>query len=219
MPAAKLTNILFNQWQQTLQYFEVDQLKVESTFAQLVEAYSTTGRYYHTLQHIHYVLNKIQTLQANTPNLPAVQLAAWFHDAIYDTRALDNEEKSAEYACKLMNNLEIPISYITTVNRLILNTKYHKATADDIDSHILLDADLAILAADSVDYQEYANAIRQEYAWVPETDYVMGRKQVLEKFLQRQYIYFTPLMFEVAEQSARANLQAEIQRLSQGRNT
>ncbi len=214
MPTAKLSNILFNDWQQTLQYFGVEQLKVESTFAQLVEAYSTAGRYYHTLQHIHYVLNKIQTLQANTQNLTAVKLAAWLHDVIYDTKALDNEEKSAEYACKLMNTLKIPISYIKTVNRLILNTKYHTSTADDIDSHILLDADLAILAADSADYQEYANAIRQEYAWVTETDYIMGRKQVLEKFLQRQHIYFTPLMFEVAEQSARANLQAEIQRLS-----
>ncbi len=210
----KLTNILFNHWQHTLQNFGVEQLKVESAFVQLVEAYSTADRYYHTLQHIYYVLNKIQTLQANAQNLPAVQLAAWFHDVIYDTKALDNEEKSAEYACKLMNSWEINISYITTVNRLILNTKDHKATADDIDSHILLDADLAILAAQPVDYQKYANAIRQEYAWVAEIDYIIGRKQVLEQFLQRQHIYFTPLMFEVAEQSARVNLQAEIQRLS-----
>ncbi len=210
----KLTNILFNHWQHTLQYFGVDQFKIKTTFTQVVEAYSTTNRYYHTLQHIHYVLNKIQTLQTNTQNLPAVQLAAWFHDVIYDPKALDNEEKSVEYACQLMNSWEIPISYITTVNRLILNTKHHKATADDIDSHVLLDADLAILAAELVDYQKYANAIRQEYAWVAETDYIIGRKQVLEQFLQRPQIYFTPLMFEVAEQSARANLQAEIQKLS-----
>ncbi|WGV26090.1 HD domain-containing protein [Halotia branconii] len=219
MLTAKLTNILFNHWQHTLQYFEVDQFKIKTTFTQVVEAYSTTGRYYHTLQHIHYVLNKIQTLQKNTQNLPAVQLAAWFHDVIYDTKVLDNEEKSAEYACQLMNSLEIPISYITTIHRLILNTKHHQATADDIDSHILLDADLAILAADSVDYQEYANAIRQEYAWVAENDYIIGRKQVLEKFLQRQQIYFTPLMLKVAEQSARANIQAEIQSFSQRCNS
>ncbi|MBE9007505.1 hypothetical protein IQ259_21150 [Fortiea sp. LEGE XX443] len=214
MPTGTLTHILFNHWQYTLQSFGVDQLEVKTTFAQLVEAYSTAGRYYHTLQHIHYVLNKIQILQAHTKDLLAVQLAAWFHDVVYDTHSQDNEERSAEYACQLLNSLKIPMSQITTVKRLILNTKYHQASEDDIDSQILLDADLAILAAASVDYQEYANAIRQEYAWVAETEYIKGRKQVLEKFLQRQRMYFTPFMFEVAEQSARANLQAEIQSLS-----
>jgi predicted metal-dependent HD superfamily phosphohydrolase len=38
----------------------------------------------------------------------------------------------------------------------------------------------------------------------------MGRKQVLERFLQREKIYFTPLMFDNAEQYARNNLATEI---------
>ncbi|MBE9205560.1 hypothetical protein IQ244_03355 [Nostoc sp. LEGE 06077] len=204
----------YNRWRYTLQYFDVDQHQIEITFTQLVAAYNTAGRYYHTLQHIHDVLHKIQTLPADSQNLPSIQLAAWFHDAVYDTQAQDNEAKSAEYAGQVLTDLAIPINQITTVQRLILNTKHHQATADDIDSHILLDADLAILAADPVDYQKYAHAIRQEYAWVTEAEYIQGRKQVLEKFLQRPHIYFTPLMVEMAEQAARANLQAEIQRLS-----
>lgn len=210
MPA----NILFKHWQHTLQKFGVDQGNIKATFAQLVAAYSAAGRHYHTLKHIHYVLNKIQSLQTYTKNLPAIQLAAWLHDVVYDTQAQDNEERSAEYACQLLNSLAIPTKDIITVEYLILNTKHHQATADDIDSQILLDADLAILAADPVDYQKYANAIRQEYAWVKELEYIQGRKLILEKFLQRQHIYFTPLMIEVAETPARANLQAEIQRLS-----
>ncbi|AFY45487.1 hypothetical protein [Nostoc sp. PCC 7107] len=214
----KKTDILFNHWQHTLQFFGVDQCKITATFTQLVAAYCTVGRYYHTLQHIHHVLNNIQTLQVYTQNLPTVQLAAWFHDVVYDTHANDNEARSAEYACQLLTNLAIPISQITIIQRLILNTKHHQAAIDDIDSHILLDADLAILAANPVDYQKYAHAIRQEYAWVTEAEYTKGRKQVLEKFLQRQHIYFTPLMFEMAEQSARANLQAEIQQLACKKN-
>ncbi|MBU7582936.1 MAG: hypothetical protein KAF91_08500 [Nostoc sp. TH1S01] len=208
------TDNLFNHLQHTLQFFSVDQDKIAATFTLLVEAYTTPERYYHTLQHIDDVLNNIQTLQTYTQNLPAVQLAAWFHDVVYDPQAPDNEAKSAEYAGQILTDLAIPIHQITTVQRLILNTKHHQAAIDDIDSQILLDADLAILAADPVDYQKYAQAIRQEYAWVAEVDYIQGRKQVLEKFLQRQRLYFTPLMFEVAEKSARANLQAEIYRLS-----
>ncbi len=113
-----------------------------------------------------------------------------------------------------MGNLGLSVHNIATVKRLILNTKYHQAAADDFDCQVLLDADLAILAADPIQYQEYAKVIRQEYAWVPEVEYITGRKQVLERFLQRDRIYFTPLMFENAEQSARLNLQQEINGLS-----
>ncbi|MBD2456415.1 hypothetical protein H6G80_20345 [Nostoc sp. FACHB-87] len=208
------THKLFHHWQHTLQFFGIDQDKIATTFTQLVDAYHTPGRYYHTLQHIDDVLHNIQALQAYAQHLPVVQLATWFHDVVYNSQAPDNEAKSAEYAGQVLTYLAIPQNQITTVQRLILNTKHHKAANDDIDSQILLDADLAILAAGSVDYQKYADAIRQEYAWVTESEYIQGRKQVLEKFLQRQRIYFTPLMFEVAEASARANLQAEIYNLS-----
>ncbi|MBH8572515.1 hypothetical protein I8752_05575 [Nostocaceae cyanobacterium CENA369] len=204
---------LFDYWQHTLQSFGVDLIASEQAFTSLVEAYSSCDRHYHTLKHIHHVLNAIETLQAHAKNLIAVQLAAWFHDVIYDTQAQDNEERSAEYAGAVLNSLNVPPTAIASVTRLILNTKHHQAAADDCDSQVLLDADLAILAANPIQYQEYARAIRREYAWVSEAEYIAGRKQVLERFLQRQRIYFTPLMFETAEQSARFNLQAEIQNL------
>ncbi|MBE9050563.1 hypothetical protein IQ243_09085 [Nostocales cyanobacterium LEGE 11386] len=211
----KIAVQLFCQWQHTLQGFGVDQVAAEQVFTRLIEAYSTSDRHYHTLKHIDHVLSIINTLQAYAQDLTAVQLAAWFHDVVYDTQAQDNEERSADYACELLISLGIPTNTLATVSRLILHTKNHQAATDDYDSYILLDADLAILAAHPDQYREYANAIRQEYAWVPELDYIKGRRQVLERFWQRQRIYFTPLMFEVAEQIARSNLQAEIQILEQ----
>ncbi len=177
---------------------------------------SSARRYYHTLKHIDHVLSTIQILQGYTNNIATVQLAAWFHDVVYDTKAQDNEERSAEYTFELLSNLGIPESTITTVNRLILNTKDHQAAANDYDSQVLLDADLAILATNSVQYLEYAHAIRQEYGWVGEADYITGRQQVLERFLKQPCIYFTPLMLEFAEPSARGNIQGEIQSLLSG---
>ncbi len=216
MPTENFMDILFYNWQHTLQPFGVDQVAAEKAFNLLVEAYSTPGRYYHTLKHIDRVLSTIEILQGYTNNLAAVQLAAWFHDVVYDTEAKDNEERSADYAFELLSNLGIPESIITTVTRLILNTKDHQAAVNDYDSQVLVDADLAILATNPVDYEEYAHAIRQEYGWVAEADYITGRQQVLERFLKRSHIYFTPLMSEFAEPSARGNIQAEIQSLSPG---
>ncbi|MBD0266270.1 MAG: hypothetical protein ICV78_27200 [Tolypothrix sp. Co-bin9] len=213
MPKENLTDILFSHWQHTLSSFEVDQVAAEKAFNLLVEAYSSSDRYYHTLKHIYHVLKTIDNLQGYTRNLANVQFAAWFHDVVYDTKAQNNEEKSADYACELLSNLGIPPSNITAVACLIINTKNHQAAADDFDSQVLLDADLAILAANPVQYREYANSIRQEYAWVSEAEYIVGRAHVLKRFLQRQRIYFTTLMFEVGEKPARCNLNAEIQYL------
>jgi len=216
MLTENLTHILFSNWQHTLQPFGVDQVAADKAFNPLVAAYSTPGRYYHTLKHIDRILSTIQILQGYTNNLPAVQLAAWFHDVVYDSQAQDNEERSADYASELLSNLGIPETIISTVTRLILNTKDHQAAVNDYDSQVLLDADLGILATDPVQYREYTHAIRQEYAWVAEEDYIRGRQQVLEGFLRRSHIYFTPLMSEFAEPCARGNIQGEIKSLLSG---
>ena len=208
MNPKNLLDVLFFHWQNTFQCFSADEILVNKAFSSLVSAYSSPNRYYHTLKHIHQIINTIDTLQVYTQDLPSVKLAAWFHDIVYDTHAQDNEEKSADYAAKILENLAIPVNNINTVHQLILNTKYHQS--DDVNSQVLLDADLAILAAKPGEYQEYSQAIRQEYAWVSELEYITGRRQVLERFLQRERIYFTPLMFDSAEQSARCNLETEI---------
>lgn len=213
MTIDKLTDALFWDWERLLQSLGIEQVSAQQAFAHLVAAYSSPGRYYHTLSHIQHVLSTIQTLQFQTKDLTVVQLAAWFHDVVYDSQAQDNEQRSADYAYRLLQSLNIPSGVIADVTRLILNTKHHQAEPDDFDSQVLLDADLAILGSNPVQYQEYAHAIRQEYAWILERQYIKGRRQVLEKFLQRERIYFIAKMFEVAEPSARRNLKAEIQSL------
>jgi predicted metal-dependent HD superfamily phosphohydrolase len=210
MLADKRRDILFSQWQHTLEPFGVEAIAIQQAFIHLVKAYSSPGRHYHTLKHIHHVLNTIETLQVHTNNLAEVQLAAWFHDVIYDTHAKDNEERSAEFATDLLTSLGIPLSNISNIISLILNTKFHRAAVDDIDSQVLLDADLAILAANPIEFQKYSDHIRQEYAWIPEADYIRGRRKILERFLQRDRIYFTPSMFDIAEQTARHNIKTEI---------
>jgi len=204
-----------------LQPFQVSPRFSQKVFLDLVRAYSTVGRFYHTLEHIQLVLKVIEEIRRqSTPqtllviNLPAIQLAAWFHDVIYDSKSKDNEEKSAEYAAATLTRLGIPINTVECVKNLILHTKNHQAPSTDIDSQILLDADLAILGASELEYKTYAQGIRQEYAWVADELYRMIRIQVLQIFLQRERIYLTPQLFGKLEAKARLNLQAEIAALS-----
>ncbi len=204
-----------------LQPFQVSPRFSQKVFLELVRAYSSVGRFYHTLEHIQLVLKVIEEIRRQSPpqalgiiNFPAIQLAAWFHDVIYDSKFKDNEEKSAEYAAATLTRLGIPINTVKCVQNLILNTKTHQTPSTDIDSQVFLDADLAILGASELEYKTYAQGIRQEYAWVADELYRVGRRQVLQNFLQRKRIYFTPQLFVKLEARARLNLQAEIATLS-----
>src|SRR4051794_1424217 len=68
-------------------------------FADLVRRYGEPTRYYHTLDHIAAVLDTILQIEP-VPSQPLL-LATWLHDVIYNSRAGDNEERSAEYASAL----------------------------------------------------------------------------------------------------------------------
>jgi predicted metal-dependent HD superfamily phosphohydrolase len=205
---------LFLKWQEIFPDFRVDAKLILSSFLSIVQAYDSPQRYYHRLEHISQVLTTVTYLESYAVNLPAVKFAAWLHDVVYDTHTSDNEEKSAIFARELLTSLNIDGKTIKTVENLILATKQHECDSSNIDSQILLDADLMILAADEIEYQKYAKAIRQEYSWVAEADYIKGRKRVLQQFLLRPRIYQIFPIFEVAESIARKNIQTEIARYS-----
>jgi predicted metal-dependent HD superfamily phosphohydrolase len=213
-----ITAKLWRRWYNLLYFLGIEQDKIEKSFAQIVEAYSAKYRLYHTLEHIYNILVVIETLEHKTNKNAAIQLAAWFHDVIYKTQAQDNEEKSVEYAKKLLQSWGISNNFINTVSCLILDTKHCRSDFDDIESQILLDADLAILGANPEEYHKYARSIRQEYFWVSDADYIAGRTKVLEKFLQRDRIYLTEEIFNSLELSARNNIKAEIMLLKGGCN-
>ncbi|MEP0885787.1 hypothetical protein NDI49_30115 [Trichocoleus sp. ST-U3] len=201
---------LKSSWDSALQPFEIEPSLKQKIFLDLVGAYSGVGRFYHTLEHIQHILETMGQMRSLAVKFPTIQLAAWFHDVIYDSKAKDNEERSADYAVLSLTKLKIPSTTVERVRRLILSTKTHQASITDIDNQILLDSDLAILGSSEWEYQVYAQAIRKEYSWLGSELYRTGRQQVLLKFLQRDRIYFTNQMFVKLEQRARENMQAEL---------
>lgn len=213
-PITNALATLQSRWQALLQLLSVEPELGQSVWIDLVNNYSTVNRVYHNLKHINHVLAVIDTLQHCSVNLTTLQFAAWFHDVIYDTQMKDNEEKSAEYAEGVLKLFRLPQATIERVTTLILTTKNHQASLTDIDSQILIDADLAILGSSEQEYQEYAQAIRQEYAWVSETEYRIGRKRVLHNFLQQDKIYATEQLLTTLEERARQNMLTEVATLS-----
>lgn len=194
------------QWVQLLGGFGVPVADAYAPFDRLVTAYSEPHRHYHTLEHLGEMFRVVGRLPV--ADRPAVQLAVWYHDAVYDPKAADNEERSADWAeqdLRAWGVVSLP-----AVRAMILATKHTATEPDTPDVAAFLDADLAILGAAETRYLRYAADIRREYEWVPGDQYRAGRRAVLEGFLSRERIYRTDVMIEEGEAAARRNLTAEL---------
>jgi predicted metal-dependent HD superfamily phosphohydrolase len=201
------------RWQTLLTPLGASPEAAGRAFVRVGELYQSAGRYYHTLEHIAEVLDAVTLLRPLTHDPAAVELAAWLHDASYDPRAKDNEEKSADTAADLLAGLGVDAGRVGRVRDLILATRHLPEAPADADTAVLLDADLAILGAAEDRYVRFAHDIRREYAWVPERHYREGRTQVLEGFLRRDHVYHTATMRQRLGDAARRNLAWEIELL------
>lgn len=189
-------------------------LNGEDHWHRILAAYKAPERVYHNIGHIFDCFIEFDVRDVRyrlSKDQYAVEMAIWFHDYIYNTKAHDNEERSAEAARNFLKDSP----KADAVAELILATK-HDRPPPSADAALLCDVDLRILGSDRVGYEAYAAAIRQEYAWVPSNDYAAGRIIVLKKFLERPKIFCLDVFRRLYERKARSNIKAEIKRLSHG---
>ena len=174
-------------------------------YNQLVAAYSERHRSYHTLQHLRECLAHFEAASALARRPAEVQAALWFHDAVHDPKARDNEDRSADWAARSILAADCDPAVAERVRQLVLATDGH-AASDDPDTRFLLDVDLAILGAAPARFAEYERQVRAEYAHVPEPAFRTRRAQVLARFLARPRIFLTPAFHDALEERARVNL-------------
>jgi predicted metal-dependent HD superfamily phosphohydrolase len=183
----------------------------DAALTSLLVRYGEPHRHYHTVRHLAAVLVTVDDLLREVPvvDRAAIRLAAWFHDAVYDPRAPAgaNEKASADLADRLLANLGHDANRRREVRRLVLVTASHTPSSDD--EAVLVDADLAVLSERPAVYEAYRNGVRAEYAHVDDTAWSLGRRAVLQRFLDRPAIYTTRPM-RAREALARANLTAEL---------
>jgi predicted metal-dependent HD superfamily phosphohydrolase len=181
-------------------------------FDLLSAGYAEPNRYYHNARHIVECLDEFDAARRFAKQPIAVEFAVWFHDAIYNTLAPDNEEQSAALAERCLEDARVSKDLRLAVRDLVLATKTHDGSMHP-DAPLLVDVDLSILGKDEARFVEYEEEIRQEYAAVPEALFAQKRADILEDFLVRESIYSTDMFVKKFEKQARANLRASIKRL------
>jgi predicted metal-dependent HD superfamily phosphohydrolase len=187
----------------------------KTLLAELTAAYSETHRRYHVAAHIEHCLSELRDSWDHAIHLEEVRWALLFHDAVYDPHRQDNESRSADWACRVMDELGRSAEEKARVRALILATA-HAGEPRTADEALMLDIDLSILGADEASFDEYDRAIRAEYEWVPEDRYRQARAEVLLSFLNRERVYHTALYRRRLEAQARANMQRALARLREG---
>lgn len=179
---------------------------------ELLAAYSGDNRGYHDVRHLAEVLDHVGLLAEEATDLLAVELAAWFHDAVYDRSALA-EERSAELATTRLTSSGLPDDLVAEVARLVRLTADHRPAETDRNGRVLCDADLAVLASGVDRYDAYVTGVRREYAHVSDEDFRRGRAEILRRLLAKPSLFHTDLGRRMWEQAGRANLERELNAL------
>jgi len=184
--------------------------------ANLITLYSTPNRHYHNWTHVQYMLRKATAYYGKDFIPRHVELAIYYHDAIYDPYSKFNEENSVELFCGVHSKL-----YTETRNTTdcILATRFHFQNLPkyyDVDFiKVFLDLDLAVLGEDSWYYNNvYAKNVEKEYYYTDKATFAQSRIKFLEGALKQNSIYRTDYFAEKYEKNARANMESEIEFLS-----
>lgn len=182
------------------------------SWARLLKRWSEPHRRYHGVRHLSAVLLFVDEFADHAEDPDAVRLAAWYHDAIYDPRASDNEERSAVLAESELAELGVPDERVAEAARLVRLTAGHDPADGDRNGELLSDADVLVLASPPEAYVAYVNSVREEYGHLTDDVFRAGRAAVLESLLGAPRLFRLEALAPL-EAAARLNLGAELKLL------
>lgn len=198
------------RWEALVRRSGADPARAAPHLRRLLAAHAEPHRAYHGVAHLEHVLDELDAVPHGDP---AVEWAAWYHDAVYRPGRRDNEARSAALVRAALADLGLG-ALAPRAAALVLATRTHRADPADAPALLLLDADLAILGAGPAAYARYADAVRREHGALPDRLWASGRRAFLAAMLARPAIFATPHFAARYERRARENLAQELSRLS-----
>lgn len=191
----------------------------------LLQAWEQPHRAYHHSGHLSQMLadlDRLYTHRAQGVTPLASILAAWFHDAVYESAPGEDERRSEQLAGASLEPLVaaglLSGEELQMVSFLVRATATHElpesaelpAVYEVTDIQFFLDADMAILAADSAHYRRYLRGVRSEYSHFDDEAFRTGRTTFLRSILERERIFLSEQAYKLWEEPARTNLRAEL---------
>lgn len=187
----------------------------------LLQAWEQPHRAYHHSGHLSQILADLDRLYSGRTPLVST-LAAWFHDAVYESVPGEDERRSEQLATVSLEPLVaaglLSGDELQMVCLLVRATATHELpeSADlpvgyePVDIEVFLDADMAILAAKPARYRRYLRGVRSEYSHFDDEAFRTGRTSFLRSILERERVFLSHQARQLWEEPARTNLRAEL---------
>lgn len=175
-----------------------------TVFDQLVARYAAPARHYHTLSHILHCLDALDGLPGFPSDRDALEMAVWFHDAVYQPGASDNEQRSAELFA--IDGNALPAAFVQQVIRLILVTTHRNPPSAE-DEAAMVDIDLSAFGLPWAEFIRDTRNVRAELTHVADADFFPSQARFLASLLARPRLYHTGHFHSRIEATARGNIQ------------
>lgn len=183
-----------------------------TVLTRLVNLYAEPHRHYHTLGHIQHCLREFDQAAALMNDPDAVELALWFHDAIYVSGAQDNERRSADLFQECSDG-RLDTVFQQRIDDLIMATT-HRELPRQWDEQFIVDIDLSSFGLPWEAFMRDGLRIRAEFAKVADDDYYPGHLRFLQGLCNRPSFFFTDCFRQRYEHTARENIRRLIADLS-----
>lgn len=184
----------------------------ETAFARLIELYGEPHRHYHTFNHIQHCLYQFDQAAGLMTDPDAVEIALWFHDAIYQPGALDNEWRSAELFREWAEG-RTTAAFQRRVHDLVMATTHREPQQGD--AGYLVDIDLSGFGLPWEKCERDGCLIRAEFSATTDDEYYPSHLRFLRTLQNRPTFFFTEFFQQRYESVAQANLSRIIAELQE----
>ena len=183
----------------------------EEVHARLVDLYGEPHRRYHTLDHVRHCLGEFDQVAALMDDPDAVEMALWFHDAVYQAGAADNERRSAELFRQWSEGW-VDAAFLQRVDDLIMATTHRDPPARR-DERFIVDIDLSGFGLPWETFERDGHLIRAECGDIGDDAYYPGLLRFLRSLQSRPTFFLTDFFQRRYEPIARDNIRRVIERL------
>ena len=177
-----------------------------AVFDELEALYGEPHRRYHTAAHIEHCLGQFDLAAGRMDDPDAVEMALWFHDAIYDVPGKENELRSAELFAQRAAGRGSE-QFRSKVHRLIMATCHLDSPPATLDESFMVDIDLSSFGRPWEEFLRDSRAVRAELPHLADAEFHPRQSKFLGSLASRPVFCFTEFFRERHEARARANIE------------